>query len=108
MVIDNQKLKSATQADLIAELSSIDEELSNESQPVSWARCKELLEYKKTIQLELRTRQKSDFIKISQNELLYTLPTKMGIPEGMTDVDEISDNCGTIDDKIKNVQTWSF
>lgn len=56
MVIDNQKLKSAAQADLIAELSSIDEELSNESQPVSWVRCKELLEYKKAILLELRTR----------------------------------------------------
>lgn len=25
------------------------------------------------------------------NELLYTLPTEMEIPEGMTDVDEISD-----------------
>lgn len=56
MRADKTKLKSATQADLIRELSLIDEELSNDIQPVSWARCKELLEYKQEIQLELSTR----------------------------------------------------
>ena len=50
------KLKSATKADLIRELILIDEELSNDMHPVSWARCKELIEYKKEIQSELNVR----------------------------------------------------
>ena len=56
MKADKTKLKSATKADLIKELSLIDEELSNDMHPVSWARCKELLEYKKEIQSELNNR----------------------------------------------------
>ena len=56
MKADITKLKLATEADLIKELSLIDEELSNDMHPVSWARCKELLEYKQEIQSELNSR----------------------------------------------------
>lgn len=56
MRVDKTKLKSATQADLLRKLSLVDEELSNDIHPVSWARCKELLEYKQEIQLELDAR----------------------------------------------------
>lgn len=56
MKVDKTKLKSATKADLIKELNLIDEELSNDMYPVSWARYKELLEYKKEIQSELNNR----------------------------------------------------
>lgn len=56
MRANKEKLKNATKADLIHEISLIDEELSNEMHPASWARCKELLEYKNELQKELRTR----------------------------------------------------
>lgn len=56
MRADSKKLKLATKEDLIKELSLIDEELADEMHPASWARCKELYEYKEDIQLELRTR----------------------------------------------------
>lgn len=56
MKVDKTKLKNATKADLICEISLVDNELSNEMHPTSWARCKELLEYKNTLQKELKTR----------------------------------------------------
>lgn len=56
MKADTLKLKLATEVDLIRELSLIDEELSNDMHPVSWARCKKLIEYKKEIQSELNNR----------------------------------------------------
>lgn len=56
MRADRNKLKNATEADLIREISLVDEELSNAMHPTSWARTKELLEYKDELKAELRTR----------------------------------------------------
>lgn len=56
MKADRNKLKNATEADLIREISLVNEELSNAMYPTSWARTKELLEYKDELKAELRTR----------------------------------------------------
>lgn len=56
MKADKEKLKAAREDELIKELNRIDEELSSQIHPVSWARCKELLEYKQEVQSELNTR----------------------------------------------------
>lgn len=58
MRVNKEKLKKSTKADLIHEISLVDEELSNEMHPPSWARCNELLEYKNELHEELKTRQK--------------------------------------------------
>ncbi len=56
MKADKTKLKNATKADLIHEISLVDEELCNEMYPPSWERTKELLEYKDELKTELKTR----------------------------------------------------
>ena len=56
MKIDEVNLKKATKAELLNDIYLVDEELSNEMYPVSWARCKELLEYKTRLQEELKHR----------------------------------------------------
>lgn len=56
MKADKYKLKNATKFDLIKEIDLIDEELSSVMYPPSWARTKELLEYKDELKSELETR----------------------------------------------------
>lgn len=56
MKADKNKLKNSTKADLIHEISLVNEELSNEMYPPSWARTKELLEYKDELIAELKIR----------------------------------------------------
>ena len=58
MKADKEKLKNATKFDLIEEIDLIDEELSNAMYSTSWARTKELLEYKDELKAELKRRQK--------------------------------------------------
>ena len=56
MKADKEKLKNATKFDLIKEINLIDEELSNAMYSTSWARIKELLEYKDELKAELKRR----------------------------------------------------
>lgn len=56
MKADKDKLKKATKFDLMEEIDLIDKELSNVMYPPSWARTKELLEYKDELKTELKTR----------------------------------------------------
>lgn len=56
MKADKEKLKNATKFDLIKEINLIDEELSNATYSISWARTKELLEYKDELKAELKRR----------------------------------------------------
>lgn len=51
-----EKLKKATKNELVDEIDLIDREISNQMYPVSYARYKELDEYKKEIEAELATR----------------------------------------------------
>lgn len=56
MKVDKDKLRNATEFDLMEEIDLIDEELSNTMHPTSWARTKELLEYKDELKAELKRR----------------------------------------------------
>ena len=56
MKADKEKLKNATKFDLVEEIDLIDKELSNAMYPTSWARTKELLEYKDELKAELKRR----------------------------------------------------
>ena len=56
MKADEQKLKNASIEDILKELNTIAEELSNQMYPPSWSRTKMLFAYRKMLLDELKTR----------------------------------------------------
>lgn len=57
MLVDEKKLKNASIEDILKELETITEELSNQMYPPSAARTTALYTYKKRLLEELKTRQ---------------------------------------------------
>lgn len=57
MKTDVEKLKSASESDILQEIEQIDFELNNESQRVSWDRASKLIMHKNNLLAELIRRR---------------------------------------------------
>lgn len=55
MKVDKEKLKKASTLDILQDLKTVEKEFSDIT--ISWARTKELLEYKNELLKELNTRE---------------------------------------------------
>ena len=56
MKVNEEKLKNATKAEIIKEISLVDGEINDDMYPVSYYRYKQLLDYKERLEQELRKR----------------------------------------------------
>jgi hypothetical protein len=56
MKIDEEKLKKASKAEIIREISLVDDEINDDMYPVSHYRYKQLSDYKDRLEQELRKR----------------------------------------------------
>lgn len=56
MKVNVEKLKKASQADILKEISMVDDEINNDMYPVSHYRYKQLSDYKQILEEELQKR----------------------------------------------------
>lgn len=56
MKVNEEKLKKASKADIIREISMVDDEINDEMYPISHYRYYQLSEYKKKLEEELKRR----------------------------------------------------
>lgn len=54
--INEEKLKNASRAEIVKEISLVDDELNDEMHPTSAYRCQWLYDYKKKLEEELQKR----------------------------------------------------